>query len=372
MFQKRHDMTISTEERDNMPEPQNLLEGMKTILEFAEESALSDTYFDNVKIPMAYLCRRLNLTPTQVTLLAVIMELNCQTRVGLGRISHYLDISNLEMLSKSADLTALTSKRFVFEVKTGREISYTVSQEVYDAFRHNEVFKYTLPVLRNDEDLANELDKMLSELGDQQRGRDIQIFDMDLRELLHANGHIRLARTLLSAFRKTSPNEFRVVLLMSLLWIRDVENEIDKHQLNYVFDRPFEASQLVNQLLSGRSVLVKKGIVETASSEGLMSNGVFSLTAKFRKSLNRRVHRSQERSRHPCRLPRPGVPGGQRQGALPAHPQRDRVQRGTLQGLGQGLLPGAERRAFRTRFRRGGPRPHGQFLHLLRPARQRG
>ena len=72
---------------------------------------------------------------------------------------------------------------------------------------------------------------------------------------------------------------------MSLLWIRDVENEIDKHQLNYVFDRPFEASQLVNQLLSGRSVLVKKGIVETASSEGLMSNGVFSLTAKFRKSL---------------------------------------------------------------------------------------
>ena len=81
-------------------EPQNLLKGMQTILEFAKNSSLSEEYFDSVKVPIDYLCRRLNLTPTQVTLLAIVLELGFQRYVSLSNIANFLDTSNLEILDK--------------------------------------------------------------------------------------------------------------------------------------------------------------------------------------------------------------------------------------------------------------------------------
>ena len=275
----KHEMALSDEERNHTPEPANLLEGMKTIVQYSEDSALCDTYFENVKVPMAYLCRRLSLTPTQVTLLAVVMEFGCQMHVFLGRIARHLDISNLDMLSRSADLTTLITRRLITENRKARETSYTVPREVYDAFKRNEVYDFKLPRLRNDEELANQLDKMLLNLSDRESDKEVEFFDSDVRDLLHANAHIRLARILLTVFRKTTEEEFRVVVLMSMIWIRDEETVVDGNSFRIVFNRKFEIRQMINKLQSGRSILVKKGVLKVASTEGLMSVGAFSLTS---------------------------------------------------------------------------------------------
>ena len=272
-------------ERDNMPEPTNLLNGMLTILDFAQGSALSNSYFENVKIPMAYLCRRLSLTPTQVTLLSIIMDIGCQTSVSLSQIANYLDTRNLDILSKSADITTLKTRRFIVESRTSRGKYYSVPQEVYDAFRRNEIYTYKLPKLHNDDELAEQIDKMLIKLDDRHTSDDMDNFDSDMQELLHNNSHIRLARVLLNVFKYTTEREFRVVVLMSMFWIRDKDLEIDGKSFRIMFERKFEHSQMINQLRSGKSILVKKKIIKLASSDGLLSDGVFSLTEKFRKSL---------------------------------------------------------------------------------------
>ena len=285
MIKKGHYPTLSQEVKENIQEPTNLLDGMKTILEFAEDSALCNEFFEDVKIPMDYLCKRLKLTPTQVTLLAIIMEIGYQRHVSMNQISNFLSISNLEILSKGSDVTTLVTRRFVVEQKSGRDTHYSVLQDVYDAFRHNEVFSFKLPKLHNDEELANEIDKMLTALDDGRMDKDIDLFDRDIRELLLANDHIRLARTLLGVLKKTNEKEFRVVLLMSMFWIRDEDIEIESRRFDIVFNRHFETRQMINMLQSGRSILVKKKLVIVSSSEGLLSNGVFSLSPQFRKSL---------------------------------------------------------------------------------------
>lgn len=208
MTRKRHDFTISAEELRNMPEPTNLLSGMRTILEFAENSALCDTFFENVKIPMDYLRHRLNLTPTQITLLAIIMELGFQHAVSLSDISRFLDTFNLDILEKSSDLNMLITRNLLTEHNS----RYDVPREVYEAFRHNECYTYKVPMARNDEELADRLDRMLSNID---RNTDFDLFDTRLRELLFENKTVRLARTLLSAQRKLSEFEFRVLVLMS-------------------------------------------------------------------------------------------------------------------------------------------------------------
>ena len=278
MTHKRHDFTIPAEELRNMPEPTNLLGGMRTILEFAEDSALCDSYFDNVEIPMDYLCRRLNLNPTQVTLLAVIMELGFQHPVSLGDISRFLDTSNLDILDKCTDLNMLTTRRLLTEHNS----RYDVPKEVYEAFRHNECYTYKVPTARNDDELADRLDKMLSNID---QNTDYNLLDTRLRELLLENSTLRLARTLLSAMKKLSEQEFRVLILMSMYWIRDEEFEIEGHQLNMMFERVFESKKIISEMTNGRSALVKKKYVTASASEGLLSRDIFSLTPQFRKQL---------------------------------------------------------------------------------------
>ena len=278
MIHKRHDMTLTNEEMENMPEPTNLLCGMQTILQFAENSALCDTYFKNVKIPLDYLCRRLSLTPTQVTLLAVIMELGFQHPVSLSDISRFLDTSNLDMLEKSSDLNTLIVRRMLTEHNN----RYDVPKEVYEAFRQNQCYTYKIPTARNDEELADRIDRMLSALN---QNTDYDLFDTRLRELLLENSTVRLARTLLGAMRKLSEHEIRVLVLMSMYWIRDEETEIDGNQLNMMFERNFECRIITSEITNGRSPLVKKKLVKVSDSGGFMSHNSFSLTTQFRKKL---------------------------------------------------------------------------------------
>ena len=278
MIHKRHDLTLTDEEMKNMPEPSNLLNGMQTILRFAEDSALCDTYFENVKVPMDYLSRRLNLTPTQVTLLAIIMELGFQHPVSLSDISRFLDTSNLEILEKSTDLNTLITRRMLSEHNS----RYDVPREVYEAFRQNQCYTYKIPTARNDEELADRIDRMLSAID---RNTDLDLFDTRLRELLLENSTVHLARTLLGALKKLSEHEFRILVLMSMYWIRDEETDIDGNQLNMMFDRNFECRKITSEITNGRSPLVKKKFVKVSATGGFMSHNSFSLTPQFRKQL---------------------------------------------------------------------------------------
>ena len=266
-------------------EPQDLLKGMQTILEFAKNSSLSEEYFDFVKVPMSYLCRRLNLTPTQVALLAVIMELGFQRYVSLSNIANFFGTSNLEILDKSSEITALMTRRFIVEGSNRFESGYTTPPEVYDAFRHNEAYAYKVPEVRNSDELAEHIDRMLSRLGDCENENDAETFDRDLRDLLNANSNIRLARSLLAVLKKTSDKEFRVLVLMSMFWIRDEDEEIESRRFSVVLKRQLDLRQMSNLLTKGRSILVKKGYIKTVDGGGILSKDVFALTPQFRKTL---------------------------------------------------------------------------------------
>ena len=291
---KNETLTVSQEERDLLPkvgpasvvsEPKNLLDGIRTVLVSARNSSLCDEYYESVKVPMTYLCRRLNLTPPQVTLLATILELGFNRCVNLGSIANFLDISNLEMVEQCADLTVLMTRRFVVESKDRFDSGYTAPREVYDAFRNDQVYAYKAPEVRNDEELIDSIDRMLSKLDSCDSESDAETFDHDLRDMLLANSHVRLARTLLGVLKKTSDKEFRVAVLMSMFWIRDDDNEIASHRFNIVIKRDMEVRQFVTNLQRGRSNLVKKKIVMMADGDGVINRDTFSLTPQFRKAL---------------------------------------------------------------------------------------
>ena len=144
-MENKKDNQPITVEKEKLPEPTSLLQGMHTIVSHASNSELTPSYFEDVKVPLDYLCRRLNLTPIQVTLLAVIMEIYCQSYADIGRIAEFLNTSSLVVMSYSSDLDTLEARRLVLTRTRGDETSYIVPKEVYNAFSHDESYTYQPP-----------------------------------------------------------------------------------------------------------------------------------------------------------------------------------------------------------------------------------
>ena len=277
--------TASYDEKELKQEPANLLCGMRIVLQHAQASQLSDEFFKTVEVPMAYLCGRLNLTPTQVTFLATVLEEAGQV-MSLSNISSFLRVSNIDLLSKGEELNDLVNRRFMKLIKNRFQEGYTVPRAVVEAFKRNVAYQHQLPSFKTDDELAIQLDKMLSDLDNQVPAeKETDIFDRDLKELLGANEHLHLAKTLLNASKKLTAKEFRVLVLMSMYWIRDEEEEVEAHSFGTIFNNYMEKNQVVNELLSGKSIMVKKKMVEVAKSGPVLSRGVFSLTPEFRKAL---------------------------------------------------------------------------------------
>ena len=284
-MKKSFSRTASYDEKELKQEPANLLCGMRIVLQHAQASQLSDEFFKTVEVPMAYLCGRLNLTPTQVTILATVLEEAGQV-MSLSNISSFLRVSNIDLLSKGEELNDLVNRRILKLVKNRFQEGYTVPRAVVEAFKRNVAYQYQLPSFKTDDELAIKLDKMLVEIDDQSFAeKETDIFDRDLKELLGANEHLHLAKTLLNASKKLTASEFRVLVLMSMYWIRDEEEEVEARSFGIVFNNYMEKNQVVNELLSGKSVMVKKKMVEVAKSGPVLSRGVFSLTPEFRKAL---------------------------------------------------------------------------------------
>lgn len=266
-------------------EPKTLLEGMQSILKCAENSALSDEYFKKVKAPMDYLCRHLRLTPTQVTFLVIIMELSFKRCVTLDNISDFLDTSNIDVISRFADINTLITLKLVREIRCDGEPNYVVPREVVEAFRRNEVYVYKQPVMHSDSELVVALDALLEHLDDFPMSKDTAGFDNDVRDLLFSNERLRLARLLIKIMKQLSDIEFRTLLTMSMYWIRDEALDVDGHRLSFIFRNPFEHKQMMATIASGQSTLVKKKLITFSATDGLQSRGSLSLTPKFRKAL---------------------------------------------------------------------------------------
>lgn len=266
-------------------EPKTLLEGMQSILKCAENSALSDEYFKKVKAPMDYLSRHLRLTPTQVTFLVIIMELSFKRCVTLDDVSDFLNTSNIDVISRFADINTLISLKLVREIRCDGEPNYVVPREVVETLRRNEVYVYKQPVMHSDGELVVALDALLDRLDDFPMNKDVVGFDNDVRDLLLNNERLRLSRLLLKVMKQLSDQDFRTLLTMSMFWIRHEAIDVDGKRLSFIFRNPFEHKEMMATIASGQSALVKKKLITFSATDGLQSRGSLSLTPKFRKAL---------------------------------------------------------------------------------------
>ena len=142
---KDHDMLFGVEEeREEYQEPDawTIITALNRVLEVAEDSQLSDEYWETCKSPLAYLRQQLGLTNVQIVVLAILVEAG--EPMSWKKIANFLGCSRLSVMVYSEEIEELVAKRWVMR-RGVHEIGgfyegFALVHGVVTALRHNKTF----------------------------------------------------------------------------------------------------------------------------------------------------------------------------------------------------------------------------------------
>lgn len=125
----------------------NILECIEVIADKAENSQLSESFFNEVDGQIRYVSRKLGINRIQAVVLALMVNRSFDTRIELNDLSDYLNCKYIKMLKYSADVEGLV-KSHLIACTRGRgdgNLTYRVPPVVIEHLKNNKSYKYELP-----------------------------------------------------------------------------------------------------------------------------------------------------------------------------------------------------------------------------------
>lgn len=103
----------------------NLLECIEVIADKAENSHLSDEFFNEVEGQIGYVSRKLGINSIQAVVLALMVNRSFDTRIELNDLSDYLNCKYIKMLKYSADVDGLVKSHLIACTRGRRDDNLT-------------------------------------------------------------------------------------------------------------------------------------------------------------------------------------------------------------------------------------------------------
>jgi hypothetical protein len=124
------------------PDAWTIITAMNRVLELAEDSQLSDEFWEKCERPLEFLRRELGLTNMQIIVLAIMIEMG--EAVSWRRIGNYLNCSRLSIMVYSEEIEELVAKRWLVRRGVrepgGSFQGFGLVYGVVTALRHNKTF----------------------------------------------------------------------------------------------------------------------------------------------------------------------------------------------------------------------------------------
>ena len=261
----------------------NLAESLNNVLLILDrENTINPEHLEVFEAETDYLKARMGLEPFQAILFAVIVQASSSRHCTFGRIAEELNMSYLELLSYSKDLYALRD-RWLIMIKDNNEIK--VPSEVVDSLMKDEVYVRpkvnglsTKAILRRLRGLMD--NAKMGQMTPEQLLEETEI-------LIDANPKTSLGKTCIKYLKETglSPEERIVFYTMVHLdhstgfpWfdMGDIEEYISDELWQLNIQDAWDANDLE---------LMRRGVIEPAKQEGLISKGSYSIKDAVRKEL---------------------------------------------------------------------------------------
>lgn len=254
--------------------PKSILEAFEYIVDLAENSNLSDEFFETAKLYIKYASRKLKLTPMQITLLAMFVDRSEDNRIYISEIAKYAGCRTTRILRLANDIDVLESKHYLRASRSNKSVSYRVPFETLTALRKNQPYQYQPTVVK---DINAFFDSFLS-LMKEKNADELTHSDLIERtnELLAQISHTQFV-TRLKGFHLCNDDTL-LLIYMSHLYVENQDDNILFSDLDNVYDNDELPSWIKTEFRNRSSELFKLGLIENVNEDGIARSDAFKLT----------------------------------------------------------------------------------------------
>lgn len=268
------------------PDTWTIITALDRVLDMAEDSQLSDDFWESVKNPLAFLRQELGLTNIQIVVLAIMIEAG--EAVTWKRLGHFLGCSRLSMMVYSEEIEELVSKRWAIR-KGAREMGaffegIALSYGVVTALRHNKVF-----VPEKIDGLTEQqfVDKLESHIEKNMNDRSIDFKDDEewMLQLIKANPHLPLCHDLLMFDDIHVQSLLLLIVVDYAQWEGSVGEGLTFETISSLYPEDYECDGLRYELRNGTHPLIECGYIEHKCVDGQVDTDRYMLTRNTKTEL---------------------------------------------------------------------------------------
>ena len=268
------------------PDTWTIITALDRVLDMAEDSQLSDEFWESVKNPLAFLRQELGLTNIQIVVLAIMIEAG--EAVTWKRLGHFLGCSRLSMMVYSEEIEELVSKRWAIR-KGAREMGaffegIALSYGVVTALRHNKVF-----VPEKIDGLTEQqfVDKLESHIEKNMNDRSIDFKDDEewMLQLIKANPHLPLCHDLLMFDDIHVQSLLLLIVVDYAQWEGSVGEGLTFETISSLYPEDYECDGLRYELRNGTHPLIECGYIEHKCVDGQVDTDRYMLTRNTKAEL---------------------------------------------------------------------------------------
>lgn len=258
-----------------------VLESFEHIVEAAQNSRLSEQFFESVSAYVGYASGRLSLTPMQTVFLALFVDMCDDSRTSLSELASYTGCRTTRILRFSSEIDILRKKGYVRIFRCQGTAGYLVPYDVLEALKEDR------PYVRTDEPVPD-LDTFFARFGGLAEQASAQ--GISHKELLEATEELldkikgmRFANKLRDY--GLSGTDRLLFVYMAYLYVSDNDDYVGFHDLECLFDDNRIPGIFRLDLTHRHHKLFRDGLIENAFEDGMACTDAFRLTELAKKEM---------------------------------------------------------------------------------------
>ena len=287
-IKKKHNISALNGEKEAYKEPETwtIITALNRVLDAAEDSQLSDEFWENCKNPLAFLRQELGLTNVQIVVLAIMIEAG--EALSWKSLGNYLGCSRISVMVYSEEIEELVTKRWLVHRGVhemgGYYEGFALVRGVVTALRHN---KNYVPEKIDGLTEQQFVDKLESHVGKHMDDRCVNFADDEewMLQLVKANSHLPLCHEVLR-FHDIHVQSLLLMIVFDYAQWEGTDGEgLTFQTISSLYPEDYECDGLRFHLREGTHPLIECGFIEHKCVEGQADTEQYMLTNKAKSEL---------------------------------------------------------------------------------------
>ena len=268
------------------PDTWTIITALDRILDMAQDSQLSDEFWESVKNPLAFLNKELGLTNVQIVALAMLIEAG--EPMSWKSMGNYLGCSRLSIMVYSEEIEELVTKRWAIH-KGVHEIGgffegIALVRGVVTALRHNKTFVPEKIDGLNEQQFVDKLERHVEKNMNDRNA----VFNDDeewMREFAKANPHLPLCHEVLKFDDIHVQSLLLLIVVDYAQWEGSDGEGLTFQTIDGLYPEEYDCDFMREGLRDGSHPLIQCGYIEHKCNEGQADTEQYMLTRKAKSEL---------------------------------------------------------------------------------------